>query len=148
MYFKLFVPDQFPGHMEGLYICIVHFVKYPRMWVSVSVHIYGKIICFFFLFSDSSLSKTSPCSEAGKPCNPCLDATKACNLNETCKRLRSAYNSICSKATPPQLSAANQEPCSKKRCQKVGTLILGTCYERQPELENCLILTMIKGETV
>uniref|UniRef100_A0A3B3IBZ9 GDNF family receptor alpha 2 n=1 Tax=Oryzias latipes TaxID=8090 RepID=A0A3B3IBZ9_ORYLA len=55
---------------------------------------------------------------AGKPCNPCLDATKACNLNETCKRLRFAYNSICSKATPPQSSVANQEPCSRKRCQK------------------------------
>eukprot|EP00064_Thunnus_orientalis_P021915 superscaffoldBa00006963_g22085 len=62
----------------------------------------------------------SPCSEAGKPCNPCLDAAKACNLNETCKRLRSAYNSICSKATPPQPALANQEPCSRKRCQKVN----------------------------
>lgn len=71
---------------------------------------------------DSSLSKVSPCSEAGKPCNPCLDAAKACNLNETCKRLRSAYNSICSKATPPQPSLANQEPCSRKRCQKVRTI--------------------------
>ncbi|XP_030266604.1 GDNF family receptor alpha-2-like [Sparus aurata] len=70
------------------------------------------------IISDSSLSKMSPCSEAGKPCNPCLDAAKACNLNETCKRLRSAYNSICSKATPPQPSVANQEPCSRKRCQK------------------------------
>ncbi|XP_023816691.1 GDNF family receptor alpha-2 isoform X1 [Oryzias latipes] len=70
------------------------------------------------IISDSSLSKVSPCSEAGKPCNPCLDATKACNLNETCKRLRFAYNSICSKATPPQSSVANQEPCSRKRCQK------------------------------
>lgn len=78
---------------------------------------------FFSLCSDSSLSKMSPCSEAGKPCNPCLDAAKACNLNETCKRLRSAYNSICSKATPPQPSVANQEPCSRKRCQKVGAQI-------------------------
>ncbi|TWW66166.1 GDNF family receptor alpha-2 [Takifugu flavidus] len=69
-------------------------------------------------FPDSSLTKVSPCSEAGKPCNPCLDAAKACNLNETCKRLRSAYNSICSKAVPPQSSLANQEPCSRKRCQK------------------------------
>ncbi|KAI4786156.1 hypothetical protein KUCAC02_037312 [Chaenocephalus aceratus] len=60
----------------------------------------------------------SPCSEAGKPCNPCLDAAKSCNLNETCKRLRSAYNSICSKATPPQSTLAIQEPCSRKRCQK------------------------------
>uniref|UniRef100_A0A3Q3B0R8 GDNF family receptor alpha 2b n=1 Tax=Kryptolebias marmoratus TaxID=37003 RepID=A0A3Q3B0R8_KRYMA len=43
----------------------------------------------------------------GKPCNPCLDAAKACNLNDTCKRLRSAYNSICSKATPPHKCTAN-----------------------------------------
>ncbi|XP_034005851.1 LOW QUALITY PROTEIN: GDNF family receptor alpha-2-like [Trematomus bernacchii] len=70
------------------------------------------------IISDSSLSRMSPCSEAGKPCNPCLDAAKSCNLNETCKRLRSAYNSICSKATPPQPTLANQEPCSRKRCQK------------------------------
>uniref|UniRef100_A0A8D3AA24 GDNF family receptor alpha 2b n=1 Tax=Scophthalmus maximus TaxID=52904 RepID=A0A8D3AA24_SCOMX len=59
---------------------------------------------------------------AGKPCNPCLDAAKACNLNETCKRLRSAYNSVCSKATPPRGSLANQEPCSRKRCQKVSVV--------------------------
>ncbi|XP_068430134.1 GDNF family receptor alpha-2 [Clinocottus analis] len=70
------------------------------------------------IISDSSVMKMSPCSESGKPCNPCLDALKACNLNETCKRLRAAYNSICSKATPPQTSVANQEPCSRKRCQK------------------------------
>lgn len=97
------------------------------MFVSVSVSVF-----FFFIilprksnlisytFSDSSLLKMSSCSEAGKPCNPCLDAAKACNLNETCKRLKSAYTAICSKATPPQLSLPNQEPCSKKRCQKVG----------------------------
>ncbi|KAF3701656.1 GDNF family receptor alpha-2 [Channa argus] len=80
------------------------------------------------VISDLSLSKMSPCSEAGKPCNPCLDAAKACNLNETCKRLRSAYNSICSKATPPQPSLANQEPCSRKRCQKA----LRQFFERVP----------------
>ncbi|XP_044000787.1 GDNF family receptor alpha-2 [Gambusia affinis] len=70
------------------------------------------------IISDSSLLKTRPCSEAGKPCNPCVDAAKACYLNETCRRLRSAYNIICSKVTPPQAPAANQEPCSRKRCQK------------------------------
>ncbi|TDH02447.1 hypothetical protein EPR50_G00173160 [Perca flavescens] len=82
----------------------------------------------FPLDSYSSLAKASPCSEAGKPCNPCLDAAKACNLNETCKRLRSAYNAICSKATPPQPSLANQEPCSRKRCQKA----LRQFFERVP----------------
>lgn len=80
--------------------------------VSLSLNLFSRC-------PDSSLSKMSPCSEAGKPCNPCLDAAKACNLNETCKRLKSAYNSICSKATPPQSPMANQEPCSRKRCQKV-----------------------------
>ncbi|XP_062340215.1 GDNF family receptor alpha-2 [Osmerus eperlanus] len=70
------------------------------------------------IISDSSLSKTSPCSEVGRPCNPCLDAAKACNLNDTCKRQRSAYIAICNKATPPQPSLANQEPCSRKRCHK------------------------------
>lgn len=86
------------------------------------------LIFFFSSCSDSSLSKMSPCSEAGKPCNPCLDAAKACNLNETCKRLRSAYNSICSKATPPQPSLANQEPCSRKRCQKVCAHLLSFIF--------------------
>ncbi|XP_029940085.1 GDNF family receptor alpha-2 [Salarias fasciatus] len=80
------------------------------------------------IISDSSLSRMSPCSEAGKPCNPCLDAAKACNLNETCKRLRSAYNSICSKTTPPQPGSPNQEPCSRKRCQKA----LRQFFERVP----------------
>uniref|UniRef100_A0A8C6T943 GDNF family receptor alpha 2b n=1 Tax=Neogobius melanostomus TaxID=47308 RepID=A0A8C6T943_9GOBI len=56
---------------------------------------------------------------SSKPCNPCLDAAKACNLNDTCKRLRSSYTTICSKATPPQPSLANHEACSRKRCQKV-----------------------------
>lgn len=85
------------------------------------------IIIFFSVFLfwlDSSLMKVSPCSEAGKPCNPCLDAAKACNLNDTCKRLRSSYTTICLKATPPQPSLANQEPCSRKRCQKVCAYLL------------------------
>ncbi|TKS85096.1 GDNF family receptor alpha-2 [Collichthys lucidus] len=97
------------------------------------------------LTEDSSLSKLSPCSEAGKPCNPCLDAAKACNLNETCKRLRSAYNSICSKATPPQLSLANQEPCSRKRCQKACAerrrrTIVPSCSHQERHKPTCLEL--------
>ncbi|KAM6984852.1 GDNF family receptor alpha-2 [Aplochiton taeniatus] len=70
------------------------------------------------IISDSSPFKVSPCSEVGKPCNPCLDAAKACNLNDTCKRQRSAYIAICTKTTPPQTALANQEPCSRKRCHK------------------------------
>lgn len=106
---------------DGFLYC---YVSVAKPCLNRGFCLYGKLgFVFFYLFfsfcSDSSLSKMSPCSEAGKPCNPCLDAAKACNLNETCKRLRSAYNSICSKATPPQPSLANQEPCSRKRCQKV-----------------------------
>ncbi|CAL8386711.1 unnamed protein product, partial [Boreogadus saida] len=67
---------------------------------------------------NSSLARVGPCADAAQPCNPCLDAAKACNLNDTCKRQRSAYIAICTKATPPQLASANQEPCSRKRCQK------------------------------
>ncbi|CAL8279852.1 unnamed protein product [Gadus morhua 'NCC'] len=70
------------------------------------------------IISDSSLARVGPCADAAQPCNPCLDAAKACNLNDTCKRQRSAYIAICTKATPPQLALANQEPCSRKRCQK------------------------------
>lgn len=100
------------------------FLVTPETILGIQLHKYRCFQCFLIYLlsfsSDSSLTKVSPCSEAGKPCNPCLDAAKACNLNETCKRLRSAYNSICSKAVPPQSSLANQEPCSRKRCQKVG----------------------------
>lgn len=92
-------------------------IKFPLLAINFGVLIFNLFVSFC---SDSSLSKMSPCSEAGKLCNPCLDAAKACNLNETCKRLKSAYNSICSKAMPPQPSLANQEPCSRKRCQKVS----------------------------
>ncbi|KAI1230060.1 GDNF family receptor alpha-2, partial [Lamprotornis superbus] len=44
--------------------------------------------------------------------NHCLDAAKACNLNDNCKRLRSAYISTCSR----ELSAT--EPCSRRKCHK------------------------------
>uniref|UniRef100_A0A8C3U7P7 GDNF family receptor alpha 2 n=1 Tax=Catharus ustulatus TaxID=91951 RepID=A0A8C3U7P7_CATUS len=44
--------------------------------------------------------------------NHCLDAAKACNLNDNCKRLRSAYISTCSR----ELSAS--EPCSRRKCHK------------------------------
>ncbi|CAB1332577.1 unnamed protein product [Coregonus sp. 'balchen'] len=83
------------------------------MNTDISTHISNSV-----QLEDSSLFKANPCSEPGKPCNPCLNAAKACNLNETCKRQRSNYIAICNK--PPQPSQANQEPCSRKRCHKVG----------------------------
>ncbi|XP_037742433.1 GDNF family receptor alpha-2 isoform X2 [Chelonia mydas] len=44
--------------------------------------------------------------------NHCLDAAKACNLNDNCKRLRSAYISTCSK----EISAT--EHCNRRKCHK------------------------------
>ncbi|XP_026857537.2 GDNF family receptor alpha-2 [Electrophorus electricus] len=64
---------------------------------------------------DSVSMKAGLCSDAGKPCNPCLDAAKSCNLNDTCKRQRSAYIATCNRATP---IAHTQEPCNRKRCHK------------------------------
>ncbi|XP_066507072.1 GDNF family receptor alpha-2 isoform X2 [Hoplias malabaricus] len=64
---------------------------------------------------DSAVSKGNLCSDGGKQCNPCLDAAKACNLNETCKRQRSAYIATCNRAAP---LAHSQEPCNRKRCHK------------------------------
>uniref|UniRef100_A0A672JKC1 GDNF family receptor alpha 2 n=1 Tax=Salarias fasciatus TaxID=181472 RepID=A0A672JKC1_SALFA len=50
---------------------------------------------------------------ATRNCNPCLDAAKACNLNSSCKRQRSAYIAVCSKEDPNK-----GETCSRKRCHK------------------------------
>ncbi|KAL7981292.1 hypothetical protein Chor_002188 [Crotalus horridus] len=44
--------------------------------------------------------------------NPCLDAAKACNLNDNCKKFRSAYISTCNK----HVSAT--EHCSRHKCHK------------------------------
>ncbi|XP_010875190.1 GDNF family receptor alpha-2 isoform X2 [Esox lucius] len=52
--------------------------------------------------------KANTCSDPGKTCNPCLDAAKACNLNNTCKKQRSAYIATCNKGNP----------CNRKRCHK------------------------------
>ncbi|XP_026176414.1 GDNF family receptor alpha-2-like [Mastacembelus armatus] len=59
------------------------------------------------------------CPDAEKNCNPCLDAAKACNINSSCKRQRSAYIATCSKGDPNK-----GETCSKKRCHKALRLFL------------------------
>lgn len=70
----------------------------------------------------SGTSKGQPhCSDPSRPCNPCLDATKACNLNENCKRQRSNYISTCTRAQtqgqqPSQ--SQSQDSCNRKRCHK------------------------------
>ncbi|XP_048362144.1 GDNF family receptor alpha-1 [Sphaerodactylus townsendi] len=43
--------------------------------------------------------------------NNCLDAAKACNLNDTCKKLRSAYIAPCT-------SSMSNEICNKRKCHK------------------------------
>ncbi|XP_071605593.1 GDNF family receptor alpha-1 isoform X2 [Heliangelus exortis] len=43
--------------------------------------------------------------------NNCLDAAKACNLNDTCKRFRSAYITPCTTST-------SNEICNKRKCHK------------------------------
>ncbi|XP_030621830.1 GDNF family receptor alpha-2a [Chanos chanos] len=69
---------------------------------------------------NSGTGKGQPhCTDPSHPCNPCLDATKACNLNDTCKRQRSAYISTCNR--PPnqqQQPQQQQESCNRKRCHK------------------------------
>lgn len=63
-----------------------------------------KPFCSSFLF----------CSE-GDPAlakNNCLNAAKACNLNDTCKKYRSAYISPCTS----RVSTA--EVCNKRKCHK------------------------------
>ncbi|XP_029960579.1 GDNF family receptor alpha-2-like [Salarias fasciatus] len=57
--------------------------------------------------------KSFHCPDAERNCNPCLDAAKACNLNSSCKRQRSAYIAVCSKEDPNK-----GETCSRKRCHK------------------------------
>ncbi|MEQ2185020.1 GDNF receptor alpha-1 [Goodea atripinnis] len=44
--------------------------------------------------------------------NNCLTAAKACNLNDTCKKYRSAYISPCTS----RVSTA--EICNKRKCHK------------------------------
>ncbi|TNN42226.1 GDNF family receptor alpha-2 [Liparis tanakae] len=59
------------------------------------------------------------CVDTERNCNPCLDAAKACNLNSSCKRQRSAYIATCSKEDPNK-----GEACSKKRCHKALRMFL------------------------
>uniref|UniRef100_A0A8C3ASC0 GDNF family receptor alpha 2a n=1 Tax=Cyclopterus lumpus TaxID=8103 RepID=A0A8C3ASC0_CYCLU len=57
--------------------------------------------------------KGSTVSTPKETATPCLDAAKACNLNSSCKRQRSAYIATCRKKDPNK-----DEACSKKRCHK------------------------------
>ncbi|KAG2462461.1 GFRA1 protein, partial [Polypterus senegalus] len=44
--------------------------------------------------------------------NTCLNAAKACNLNDTCKKYRSAY------VTPCTTRVSNANLCNKRKCHK------------------------------
>ncbi|KAK1787158.1 hypothetical protein P4O66_017533, partial [Electrophorus voltai] len=64
--------------------------------------------------------KSQPhCLDPSRTCNPCLDATKACNLNDNCKRQRSNYITTCTRSQAQvQQSSQLLESCSRKRCHK------------------------------
>uniref|UniRef100_A0A8V0ZR92 GDNF family receptor alpha-1 n=1 Tax=Gallus gallus TaxID=9031 RepID=A0A8V0ZR92_CHICK len=59
--------------------------------------------------------------------NNCLDAAKACNLNDTCKRFRSAYITPCTSST-------SNEICNKRQT------IVPVCSYEDREKPNCLNL--------
>ncbi|KAG7476313.1 hypothetical protein MATL_G00081650 [Megalops atlanticus] len=67
------------------------------------------------IISGMDAGKGGHCVDSGKPCNPCLDATKACNLNEACKRQRNDYIKACHRGPGQPLTA---EPCYRKRCHR------------------------------
>uniref|UniRef100_A0A3Q3A126 GDNF family receptor alpha 2 n=1 Tax=Kryptolebias marmoratus TaxID=37003 RepID=A0A3Q3A126_KRYMA len=61
----------------------------------------------------ASISSGFSCPDAEKVCNPCLDATKACNLNNNCKKHRASFISTCTKEDQNK-----GDNCNKKRCHK------------------------------
>ncbi|KAK3539533.1 hypothetical protein QTP70_009931 [Hemibagrus guttatus] len=65
-------------------------------------------MCVFVCGMNTGPGKAqSHCSDPSGTCNQCLDATKACNLNDNCKRQRSNYISTCTRSE-----------CNRKRCHK------------------------------
>uniref|UniRef100_A0A673C5L3 GDNF family receptor alpha 4a n=1 Tax=Sphaeramia orbicularis TaxID=375764 RepID=A0A673C5L3_9TELE len=50
--------------------------------------------------------------------NRCLDAAKACNIDETCQKIRTEYVSACIQPS------ARSGPCNRPRCNKALFLIL------------------------
>ncbi|KAG5262619.1 hypothetical protein AALO_G00277010 [Alosa alosa] len=62
--------------------------------------------------------------------NNCLNAAKACNLNDTCKKYRSAYINPCT----TRVSTA--EVCNKRKCHKA----LRQFFDKDRDLPNCLTL--------
>lgn len=60
----------------------------------------------------SLLSCSPPAEPASTKENNCLNAAKACNLNDTCKKYRSAYINPCTS----RVSAS--EVCNKRKCHK------------------------------
>ncbi|KAF7253466.1 GDNF family receptor alpha-1, partial [Varanus komodoensis] len=71
--------------------------------VEENVDVTGMTLLLVFLLytADPAISKG----------NNCLDAAKACNLNDTCKKLRSAYITPCT-------SSVSNEVCNKRKCHK------------------------------
>lgn len=96
----------------------------------------------FCLFSLPGMHTVAPkgfhCLDPERNCNPCLDAAKACNLNGSCKRQRSAYIATCSKEDPNK-----GETCSKKRCHKALRLFLDRV---PPEFSHRLLFCPCQSE--
>ncbi|KAK3554543.1 hypothetical protein QTP70_025395 [Hemibagrus guttatus] len=65
-----------------------------------------------FFFNKQKLTDTFAGDPALARENNCLNAAKACNLNDTCKKYRSAYISPCTS----RVSTA--EVCNKRKCHK------------------------------
>ncbi|XP_018429340.1 PREDICTED: GDNF family receptor alpha-1-like [Nanorana parkeri] len=61
----------------------------------------GIINVFFFFSAEPLISKG----------NDCLDAAKACNLDDTCKKYRSAYITPCT-------NSISNEICNRRKCHK------------------------------
>uniref|UniRef100_A0A672HYB6 GDNF family receptor alpha 4a n=1 Tax=Salarias fasciatus TaxID=181472 RepID=A0A672HYB6_SALFA len=55
--------------------------------------------------------------------NRCLDATKACNIDETCQKLRTEYVSACIQPS------ARSGPCNRPKCSKA----LRKFFDRVPD---------------
>lgn len=94
-------------HTTALHRCAFrltqHFLTFPPDSKSVDQSHYAFLLFSLFVAE----------SEAGMvTVNRCLDAAKACNVDDTCQKLRTEYVSAC--ITP----SARAGPCNRLRCSK------------------------------
>ncbi|XP_051475324.1 GDNF family receptor alpha-1 isoform X1 [Apus apus] len=72
------------------------------------------------IFSLAPIMSAEPVISKG---NNCLDAAKACNLNNTCKKFRSAYITPCTTST-------SNEVCNKRKCHKALRLFFDKVHPK------------------